>query len=187
MGSVHCSGSELTLLSCDYDPNSNCFHIQDALIECQRELYIATIYLLPNLDAFVMCINVHTIIIRYDCMRLQNTAVETIIMCIHSALMCEDGDIRLVTSDGDTGEGVMSGRVEVCWDDRWGTVCDQNWSDNDAIVVCRELGFLSSSKGIVLYVYIVVAILFFGDEQHINLTCQYTFFVLYLAIHPSLY
>ena len=51
-----------------------------------------------------------------------------------------------MTSDGDTGEGVMSGRVEVCWDDRWGTVCDQNWSDNDAIVVCRELGFLSSSE-----------------------------------------
>ena len=59
--------------------------------------------------------------------------------------MCENGDIRLVTSDGDTGQGVMSGRVEVCWDDRWGTVCDQNWSDNDATVVCRELGFLSSS------------------------------------------
>ena len=59
--------------------------------------------------------------------------------------MCENGDIRLASSDGDTGEDVMSGRVEVCWDDRWGTVCDQNWSDNDATVVCRELGFLSSS------------------------------------------
>ena len=64
--------------------------------------------------------------------------------------MCEDGDIRLVTSDGDTGEDVMSGRVEVCWDDRWGTVCDQNWSTNDGIVVCRELGFSSSSKGIIV-------------------------------------
>ena len=51
-----------------------------------------------------------------------------------------------MTSDGDSGEDVMSGQVEMCWDDRWGTVCNQNWSDNDAIVVCRELGFLSSSK-----------------------------------------
>ena len=40
MDNVHCSGSELTLLSCDYDPNPNCFHFQDALVECQRELYI---------------------------------------------------------------------------------------------------------------------------------------------------
>ena len=55
--------------------------------------------------------------------------------------MCENGDIRLVTSAGDTGEDVASGRVEVCWDDRWGTVCDQSWSDNDATVVCRQLGF----------------------------------------------
>ena len=76
---------------------------------------------------------------------------------IHSAL-CENGDIRLVTSDGDTGEGVMSGRVEMCWDDRWGTVCDQNWSDNEATVVCRELGFSSSSKlhVHVLYTYNIV-------------------------------
>ena len=62
---------------------------------------------------------------------------------IHSALMCENGDIRLVA--GDTIEDVRSGRVEVCWDDRWGTVCDQSWSDNDATVVCRELG-ISSGK-----------------------------------------
>ena len=83
-------------------------------------------------------------------MRLQNPNSwvcnwESVIY-IHLALMCENGDIRLVTGDGDTGEDVMSGRVEVCWDDRWGTVCDQGWSDNDAIVVCREFGFFSSSK-----------------------------------------
>ena len=60
--------------------------------------------------------------------------------------MCENGDIQLVNSTGDTGEDVRSGRVEVCWDDRWGTVCDQSWSNNDATVVCRELGFSSSGK-----------------------------------------
>ena len=66
-------------------------------------------------------------------------------VCIYSALMCENGDIRLVTSAGDTGENVTSGQVEVCWDDRWGTVCDQSWSDNDATVVCRQLE-ISSGK-----------------------------------------
>ena len=38
MDIVQCSGSELTLLSCDYDPNPNCDHTTDALVECQREL-----------------------------------------------------------------------------------------------------------------------------------------------------
>ena len=32
------------------------------------------------------------------------------------------------------------GRIEICLDDEWGTVCDQMWSDTDAGVVCRQLG-----------------------------------------------
>ena len=38
MDDVHCNGSELTLLSCDHVPNNNCLHIEDASVECLREL-----------------------------------------------------------------------------------------------------------------------------------------------------
>lgn len=49
--------------------------------------------------------------------------------------VCSTGDIKLV--DGDNNN---EGRVEVCIDGVYGTVCDDFWSISDAQVVCRQLG-----------------------------------------------
>ena len=49
-------------------------------------------------------------------------------------------DIRL-TSGFDSN----SGRVEVQYDGRWGTVCDSKWDNADAKVACQQLGLPSEA------------------------------------------
>ena len=48
---------------------------------------------------------------------------------------CDDGDIRLAD-----GSSSIEGRVEVCYSNIWGTVCDHSWNISDGIVACRQLG-----------------------------------------------
>lgn len=60
---------------------------------------------------------------------------------LSNAGICDDGEIRL--SGGST---IMEGRVEICFNETWGTICDNFWSSNDGNVVCNELGFSRFGK-----------------------------------------
>ena len=52
--------------------------------------------------------------------------------------MCDESAIRL---RGSTSGSTLEGRVEICFQNQWGTVCDDFWGAADAQVVCRQLGY----------------------------------------------
>ena len=58
-----------------------------------------------------------------------------IIIMIHVVSACIDDTVQLVG-----GSSPNEGRVEICQNKEWGTVCDDGWDTSDARVVCRQIG-----------------------------------------------
>ena len=61
-----------------------------------------------------------------------------------AGIICYDGEVRLMN-----GSHSHEGRVEVCFNEKWGTICDKlyrwKWNISQAEVVCQQLGFSGAS------------------------------------------
>ena len=61
--------------------------------------------------------------------------------CLVLLSVCSDGDLRLVDS-----EGIGEGRVEICFNNTYGSICADFWDEVDAQVVCEQLGFMRNGQ-----------------------------------------
>ena len=55
---------------------------------------------------------------------------------------CSNGDLYLVD-----GLSEYEGRLEVCYNDTWGTVCDEGWVQSASEVACRQMDFNETQYG----------------------------------------
>ena len=60
---------------------------------------------------------------------------------INDTASCPAGEMRLIGGSVD-----KNGRVEVCLNGVWGTVCADGWGISDAFVACKQLGMGEGSK-----------------------------------------
>ena len=74
---------------------------------------------------------------------------------------CSTGPLRLAG-----GNVPNEGRVEICLNNVWGTVCDDGWSTSDATVVCRQLGYSTQGQKLVE--------ICLWKCQYRNYTCRFT-------------
>ena len=107
---IECWGNEAFLSDCFTDYN------QHGSFYCQSEI-----------------LGVRCLSGRYRSLLVSSVILLLLISTAPS--MCIDDTVQLVGSDRDD-----EGRVEVCQNGEWGTVCNNGWDTNDARVVCRQLG-----------------------------------------------
>ena len=74
--------------------------------------------------------------------------LSVLLICVYIQLVsgCTNGTIQLAG-----GRSSNEGRVEICINGVWGTVCDDSWDNNNARVVCRQLGLPYTGNQIELH------------------------------------
>ena len=139
--------------NCDHDTSTGATAVTDAHFgQGNSSIHIDNVQCSGTESALIQC--THTTL--HDCSHIEDAGVRCgapskYIMFFMTVLLphilldnCTDGDVQAVG-----GQHPGEGRVEICLQGVWGTVCDDYFDTNDANVVCRQLGL--PGKGAAVY------------------------------------
>ena len=151
LDNVQCSGTETSISSCNKNAYGvhNCGHNEDAGVRCPREtlLYLNTIiYYFFSLNPTLLQIpplppSLPLSLLPSLPPSLPLSLPPSLPSCLSPSLplsftACVEGSMYLVRS-GNSRQGV----VFLCHSGSYGTICDSNWDQAEAQVVCRQLGY----------------------------------------------
>ena len=131
-------------------------HFQQVARRCSGQIMMSTVPYLwkSNKDVFVLQCSIISWLASSMVYTLQNNGQLLLLPPnVAADFSCDDWEMRLVG-----GEIPNEGRLEVCFNNQFGTICDDGWDARDAAVVCGQLGFQREGmlKCFDLFVIIIV-------------------------------
>ena len=75
---------------------------------------------------------------------------------------CSAGDVRLAGSENISFHGPnLQGRIELCLNNAWGTICNDSFGSEEVTVVCNQIpGVTSEGKLRLLHIKINISMLY---------------------------
>jgi len=144
LDNVQCSGMERHVSECSHSGwgYQNCEHNEDVAVSCVDDTSETSSMSSSGITSNMTSPTTSTVFSTTSTQSPHQHTTQT----SSTVLPCqEDGRVALVG-----GISQREGRLEVCHNGTWGTVCDDGFNDRAARVVCYSLGFGYVGKEIIL-------------------------------------